>query len=266
MGQDENKFLVSLLSSDDPRISEVSLKIVNNLTTNENEMKLLTNSNPIDWNSIYDTNHINLLLYRLNTIGNLLETDWKSRFYDEGGALILYQNLVSKNHLYRSNPIILLLLEYLIESNNPIFESFDQNDFENLIKLIFIEDEEFSNESNAVILFNILKNESISRSSVLFSLPIFNELVSKSIFHQNKLYRTTILSIISLKPNLNEFLLQFLDSSDCDYCQEFYQSFESTLENETEYKDLFKHLSNLIISHFTDTENVQKLLFYEITK
>ncbi|KAK8847886.1 Ubiquitin carboxyl-terminal hydrolase 34 [Tritrichomonas musculus] len=261
LGQEENQFIVSLLSSSDEEISKVALEIANNLPTNEQEKNLLTSSDKINWESVFDSSHINLLLYRLNAIGNLLQTDWQSRFHDENGAFFLYDLLVVKNHLYRSNPIILLLLQKMIESEKPIFKSFGSNDYETLIKLIFTEDEELSNESNAIILMNILKNESKEDPSVLFSLPLFNELVSKSIFHPNKTYRATICSIISLKTDKKDFLLQFLDSSDCDYCQEFYHLFERSIENETDDSTLFHLLSNLIISHFYDTEDIQKILF-----
>ena len=257
IGPEENQFLVSLLSSNDEQISSVALKIVNNLPTNESEMSLLKNPDKIEWSSLFDTTHRNLLLYRLNAIGNLLETEWLTRFHEEGGSFCMYETLVSENHLYRSNPLILLLLEYLIESNTPIFSTFESKDFEKLINLIFIED-----ESNAVILFNILRSESVTQSDVLFSLPIFDKLASKSIFHHNKNYRTTICSIISFKTNIKDYLLNFLESSDCEYCSEFYQLFESSLEGQLlDDPELFKRLCNLIISHFNETDNLQKLLF-----
>ncbi|OHT06566.1 Clan CA, family C19, ubiquitin hydrolase-like cysteine peptidase [Tritrichomonas foetus] len=254
--EEESKFLVSLLSSDNQQINETALKIVNILPTVQSEMDILTGEK-IDWEKIFDSTHQSLLLYRLNAIGNLLQTDWYIRFRDEGGAEYLYKKLVIEKHLYRSHSIILKILECLIASNDPFFIKFSQKDFEILIDLIFEEVDQ--NESNSELLFTILKSASVYNYSKLFSVEKFDNLITKSIFHRNKHFRESICSILLLNQQRNKFLLNLLPESDCAFCDDYYQILVDSTEPRN--ADLFQKLTDLLISHFSHTDDVKKLLF-----
>ena len=269
--KEDLKLLIKLLSSNESKISETALKIANMMPPEETELSFLTSILDIPeqnfesiWMKIFDSTHVYLLLYRLNTIGNLLSFNnkWKSIFIAQGGATFMYKKLVIEEKIYRINPIVLTIFDSLINSKEKIFTSFSRKDFEVLVDLIYFE--VLQNESNTEYLFHILKSAAIHQKNELFCIEKFDDIVSKSIFHHNKHFREVIASIISLSNNKIDILIKLLPSSDSPFANNYYKVFEATifeLNDDEKNENLFYKLFNIMVSHFGDLKDMRKLLY-----
>lgn len=252
---EETEFLFSLLTSNE--LSSTVYDIVSYLPTINKEIDLLNTINSDNFTSILNSDHLSILKYRLNALGNLLETNWPQSFFNETFLKSFYEELIINQKLYHDDQTIFFIIKYLSDSNSNLFSFFEVNDFEKLLCLIF---EETNNEVNCVNLFEILKNASFKSVAKLISSPSINSFCSQFFFCENVIFRTTLCSIFSFK-NHKGFLIQFLSQSNSPFCRNYLDLLETMIKEDENDFELFEKATNLLITSFDHQKETKEILF-----
>lgn len=200
--------LLAILNKDDPTISPVALEILNLLPTLESQNSLLrAATGPQQWAAFFNTKCRSLMLYRLNTIGSIISgrhNEWIEFFFTSGGVQVLLGIVIfmatklfnNDDHLsYLLKVVKLIVLQPQWETHKKeMWSAFDSNALTNLIQLCL------SNIANNKVIEPLMTIVSHFDIEALKTIPTFIELFNQSIFHDNRIVRTEISSLISTLP------------------------------------------------------------------
>lgn len=245
-----------LCESEDSKISNYVLRILNLLPTSKAILDEL-NSDEIDWDDFLCIDMPYLLLYKLNTICNCLtnQTDkFMTIFYPNGMIRLLFLIFNVASSIFADNQSLITALRftiYLLNCSNQYKQSIIdavKDSVPTLLEWI----QNVADDDNGGYLLGYLMQLLTTFQMIAQSLPEFNLLIQKTIFHKNKNIRSYSLWLIDSsqlsQQQKEDLIIPLLSQAQNPDCDEYFTILVKILQT-TENKDsiwsiLTEHLYN----------------------